>query len=121
MSENEIESYLENNHKYYLTYSLKPHPDGIGAHEILKHGIGACDAIVIGSILKGKDGSHTQAICSLDGKSNKPLSDNELFKFWCMLAGQLAEQASDLEEGKRKFCQVVINSIREFIKNGSEQ
>jgi hypothetical protein len=97
---------------YHLTYTIEPHPDGIGRGEVLD-GHGATDALIIGSILFGADGSRSYANTSMDGRTGKALTPDERFKFWSQYALDLAET---LPPGARRdLCRTVFETIRRAV------
>ena len=100
-------------HKYRFTYSFEPHPDGILSDDI-PNGHGACDAIVLGSIIYPEDGSLSTMVLSSDGRTGKDLDDNEIFKFWTVLAKQLSE-SKQLSEGKLALCIDVFRTVQKAI------
>lgn len=92
-------------HRYHLTYQATPHPDGI-PHASIPAGHGACDAIIMAQLLYPEDGSFGATVVTVDGRTGRTVSDDEIFKFWCVLAGALAT-SERLQPGKREFCETV--------------
>lgn len=105
---------MSNKHTYKLVYLLEPNTEGKTEKELNAdpRPIGACDAIIVHSILFQEDGSRSELIISMDGETGDELSDNELFKSWTMLTARLAE-SNTLQIGKKSFCKTVFNSIKE--------
>lgn len=74
-----------------------------------------CDGFMYVSILWPKDGGASFLLAGMDGRTQKPLSDAEMFKVWTMLASQLAVSA-ELGEGRKSMCATVIEHIRDVMK-----
>lgn len=100
--------------RYHVTYSAKPHPDGLDKSEALASGDGACTALLVGSLLYPDDGSYSAMFLTLDGRTGEPLHDNELWKAWTMLAVRLS-RSKTLGEGKRALCEHVFGLVRDTI------
>ena len=79
--------------------------------EILETGSGGCDAVIVHSILYPEDGSYGHMLISKDGKTREPLSGNELWKAWLMMASTLSED-EDVPESKRELCKNVVDLVR---------
>jgi hypothetical protein len=109
---------MKNEKLYHITYDVTAHPKGIKKSD-LKPGGGACDTIVIGTIMN--DESHiSYKIMGLDGSTNKPLEDDELFKFWAILAYQLSK-SEILGEGRRGLCAKVHEAVKKAVLAHSEE
>ena len=84
---------------------------------------GGTDALVIGSLLYPEDGSFSATWFSCDGRDEgKPLDDQEIFKFWAMMAYSLSESKT-LGEGHRALLRQVHETIRDAVllgRNGKE-
>ena len=79
-------------------------------------GEGLTDACVFISMLFPPDGSYSQALASLeDGRTREPLSGDDLFKAWIMMAGQIQDNPT-MGNGKREFVRTVwathVDAIR---------
>lgn len=95
--------------KYHITYSVAPHPEGIEKKAVpADHG--ACTALIVGSVLYPPDGTCHVAFVSLDGRTGQPISDDEEWKAWTILAKQLSERAS-LNESKKELCKLVFDAV----------
>jgi hypothetical protein len=107
-------------HKYKLTYRIKGYPNGLTKDELGplakssqgEDGFGACDAMLMASIIYPEDGSLSILFVGHDGRTNTELSDDEWFKVWSMLSGRLADSKT-LGPGRRALCQSVIETLRE--------
>ncbi len=95
-----------------------PHPEGLG-RDALPDGHGACDAMLMGSIIYPEDGSLSTCWFSADGRSKNEegnpaeLDADEWFKLWTILASAVAER---LENGARKdLCELVVETVREAV------
>lgn len=102
---------------YPLTYEVTPRPERVTADWVREHGLSACDAVVILSMLYPDDGSFSLLPISLDGRTGEPVTDNELWKVWTLIAHNLA-QSADLSEGKRALCATVFDMVREVVLAG---
>lgn len=73
--------------RYPITYEIENHPEGLTKEEL--NGRGACDAVIVCSILKdGKGFSVT--FHSMDGEAGEPLDGFEHFKIWGAMAASLS-------------------------------
>lgn len=99
--------------KYYVTYGVHLHPEGLPKSQI-PEGCGACDAILIGSILLPEDGSYSQMVLGEFGKDGRPLTSKDVFKFWSVLATHLSTDP-DLDEGRRALCYLVHLAMKKAI------
>lgn len=78
---------------YRLKYTLKPTPGVYTREDIEKAGdVGACDAVLVLSILYPADGSCSVLPASMDGRTGQPLTDHEIAKAWLMLGLSLAKR-----------------------------
>lgn len=84
-----METETAQQHKYRLTYSIDAHPEGI-AREDLPKGKGACDAVLLMSIIYPPDGSLSVLVVTKDGREDREMTDQELFKFWTLLTSRVA-------------------------------
>jgi hypothetical protein len=101
-------------HKYRLTYDVEAHPEGLSPDE-LEEGEGACDAAVILSMLYPEDGSYTWNITSVDGRTEKELDGDELWKAWLMLTKHLSIR-DDMRPGKKETCHNVFVQVSSMLK-----
>jgi hypothetical protein len=78
--------------KYHLTYTIARHPEGITKEEI-PEGYGACDCIIIHSIIGAPENGKqlSMATVSQDGQKEQPLSPEQLFAMWVIFAKELVE------------------------------
>jgi len=101
-----------NNHTYKLRYKLEPWTGSADeARAQTKEGWGACDAMLVASIIYPEDGSLSVSLASKDGRTGNPLDDIECLKVWTMLARQLGESKT-LPEVQRDFCFQVFEAYR---------
>jgi hypothetical protein len=104
-------------HLYKVSYKIETNDPPITAdqaRERAEQGWGACDAVLMASILFPEDGSYSVLFASRDGRTDEELSENEMFKVWMMLANRLA-QSDDLDSVKRAIAQttweIIVQSI----------
>lgn len=77
---------------YCLTYEITPHPEGIEKDQV-PEGEGACDAIIVVSILHG-DAATSRMFIGIDGRESRVLNPGEMFASWAVWASQLADMLS---------------------------
>ena len=65
------------------------------------------------------DGSFSLATPSLDGRTGQPVTDEELFKVWTLLASKLSDSMS-LGNNKRHLASLVFEMVKTAILNGRE-
>jgi hypothetical protein len=106
-------------HKYRLVYTVEAKPDGFAKCDV-PPGFGACDALILCSLIYPEDGSLSAAFVSTDGRTNKDLDVNEIFKAWSLLATELMDR-EDLQPGKRNLCMLVHETIKRAILNAKEK
>ena len=96
--------------KYRLTYKLDPHPDGI-AKEDLPHDTGACDQVILHSILSPEDDGLSVMTATLNGITGQPLSANDQFHIWAIWAHGILQQEG-LSDGNRHLCTIVHEAVK---------
>lgn len=106
-------------HRYKLLYKIESKgPDDVEASEV-PEGFGACDAILMASIIYPPDGSLSQLYVGLDGRkapadpaTGEPamLDDVEWFKVWALLSARLAKSTT-LSHEKKAFCALVFETF----------
>lgn len=106
---------MANEHIYRLLHKVEVPPDGLRvdeAYDKSKEGYGACDAILLASIIYPADGSLSVQFVSADGRTGKleDLADNEWFKIWGMLASRLA-RSQTLDANKKELADIVWQTI----------
>ena len=79
-----------------------------------EEGLGGCDAVVVFSLILPEDGSRSEMIASLDGRTGEPLDDGELFKCLIGLAHRLSESET-LGRGRRGFATAIFKEARRAI------
>jgi len=100
--------------KYPITYNIKRHDPPLEKDEVIEKELGGCDSIIIISQIYPEDGSYSQAIVSLDGRTNDDVGLDELWKAWTIMAASLAKEEA-LSPSKRSLCNQVIEIVRESI------
>jgi hypothetical protein len=93
---------------------MDPHPEGIEKAAV-PEGRGACDAMLLGSIVFPPDGSYSIMFMAIDGRTGEELSGVELFKAWAMLAKGLGENET-LSPEKRALCESVWQAIAKAVR-----
>ena len=102
--------------RYSVTYKIDFHDPGLTVDEleVKPDDLGACDAAVIISHVYDDDGWFSQAVISVDGRTNEPVSPNNLWKSWFLLAKDLADM-TELSQYQRDLCQMVFKTVCESI------
>ena len=100
---------MSEKHKYKITYAVDNNQEIVG-EDVRKKGLGACDQIIIHSIILPPDGSRSELIVSSDG-TGKELSSNDYFKSLFGLAHMLS-QREDLDPIKKDICLNVVTEVR---------
>lgn len=97
---------------YHLTYDVRAHPKGISEPD--RPDGGACDAIVISSIIgQLGEGMVSIALASLDGRTGEAIPPEDLFTVWAGMAYHLGETMPD--GGRRELARFVHERVREAI------
>jgi len=97
--------------KYKIEYNLVHHPEGVDGEVIKKKGAGACDSIVILSILNLHGGDCSIATISMNGETGKG-DAGETFKAWAILANVLMDE-KQLPDWQREICGEAHRDVRD--------
>lgn len=106
----------EYEHKYKMTYQLEQ--TEVTKDEI-PEGFGACDAMIMHSIIFPPDGSYSHYMVTLDGRTGKELETLEEFKAWSMMARTLLGR-EDLSPGRRELVQLVWDTVVAAMKGAKD-
>lgn len=98
------------NDKYHAFYKFEARPEGVPRIDI-PDGWGACDALLITSIIYGADGSVSTAFIGMDGTEAGPLKPYDYFRTWSMLADTLANHEG-LSEQARQICRESFQMVK---------
>lgn len=104
--------------KYYVTYEVTPHPDGIEDDQI-PEGHGAADHLVVHSILgtPGEKGSSLSVMpLSINGASGGRLASEQLFVIWALWAHSLMSELPP--GGRRDLCEGVHLAVSSAVLGG---
>lgn len=111
---------MSDDYRYKLIYKVEKPEKPLTKHEV-PEGYAATDALLLVSILSPPDGSQSTLFIPVDGRNEGKLSDpggvmtdDEMFKVWSLLSKRLSESPT-LTEGKRDFCRMVFETIRQAI------
>jgi hypothetical protein len=79
-------------YKYSLRYELhhEAKENGFNKDDI-NEDQGLCDAFLFVSMIKMPEGGYSEHFISCDGRTDKQLTDRDLFKHFCLLAMSLSE------------------------------
>lgn len=105
---------------YPLSYLLRINDPPLSvedAKQQAQEGFGACDAVVLLSVLYPPDGSYSLLVRSRDGRTQESLPDHEVFKAWLMLSDYLANSPT-IEPWRREFAREVFNSFWSLFDSG---
>jgi hypothetical protein len=99
-------------HKYRVTYTITPHPEGITKEQI-PEGAGACDCVMFFSVIgvPGDGKSLSVVTASLNGERAQPLSPEQQFQLWALWAHDLTQKMTP--SARRDLASAVHNAIRE--------
>lgn len=92
---------------YHLLYTIKAIPEGLATEDVPRE-TGACDDIVVLSIVLPPTGEYSQVYQAVKGSTKTAMPVKDVFKAWIMLAGQLMGQ-TDLDPGRQVFVEMVWN------------
>jgi hypothetical protein len=101
-------------YKLRYVYDHENREQGYTKNDIENDNQGLCDSLILISIIKPEDGSYSQLILSHDGKENRELTDEELFKAWLMLAMKINERKK-LKGWKKQLIHEVSMAIRKIL------
>ena len=103
-------------HLYRVAYSARVLKKGATSKE-LPPGISLCDAFLISSIVYPEDGSFGIVFNGVDGRTNLPLSFEEIFKVWAALAYELTlhKEATSKVNLCVDVCNALLASSREEV------
>lgn len=106
------------NHRYPISYEIKLENPGKSAEELRATKRGGSDAIAVISIALPPSGDNRIAFAveSLNGSSGQPMTDDQLFDAWIMLAHIIAECSSPGDDRRKKLCAAVVDLVREWSK-----
>lgn len=104
---------------YRTGYKILP-PGEYTKDFLRKEELGGCDSIILHSILHREDGSRSEVIVDRDGYG-KPLSGEEMWKSWVMLAHSIKE-LTDFKEGTNRqlICEYIFEMHRHIILTARE-
>lgn len=103
-----------NDHRYPLTYTITVHDPPLTADQVRAQNEGACDAVVIFSLIYPADGSFSSLLLSKDGRTGEELTDKELWKVWSMFARRLADSKT-LDPARKAIAAIAFDDVREMI------
>lgn len=98
--------------KYHLLYRLRPFPEGLTKSEFPwdEEDTGACDAVLVGSVIYPPDGGLSVMFYGVDGRTKEPMDIQEMFKLWTILTHKLGEELP--EGGRKQFCASTFETFR---------
>lgn len=118
MAKNFKSASAKKNRKYKVVYTINHYKDGKDVEWVKQNGLGACDAALLGSVVRTEDGGVSVLFVSLDGKTGEDLTDQELFKLWGML-GEKLSKSTMLGDGSRKLCAAAWGAIKDAMSKVS--
>lgn len=108
-------------HLYRMLYLVLPELSGIGKDEVEEHNketgrdYGACDAVLLFSLVFPGDGGTSIATVSQDGRTGKLLSSKDMFVCWLALAEQLMS-IEELPDWQKLLCQTTVMSVQSIME-----
>lgn len=106
----------EYKHRYKITYVLKDRGEGLTKDELMEEReaaegeLGACDQVILHSIILPPDGGLSTLIVSKDGATGEPLSPEDIWKHWTLMAHHLIQTLPP--GGRRMMCEMVMDMVR---------
>lgn len=102
--------------KYYITYRVEHHPEGVTKKEVEAKAdgyLGACHNIVGFSIIGTPGDAEPLSVLpfSKRGEDGEELSGEQQWILWLMWASSLAKD-EDLPEFKREACAAILDATR---------
>lgn len=102
--------------KWHLLYTTKCVPEGLTREDIPRE-TGACDAIVVLSIVLPPTGEYSQLVASLDGRTKEELPTKDLWKAWVLMgANLLSRKTVELDESRRWVIEGAIDRWRSWME-----
>lgn len=98
--------------KYFVIWDIRHAPNGVLSHEI-PQGCGAADAMAFFPVTFLDGGKMAIEQASIDGRTDKPLANKDLFNIWITLAHTLASEL-DLKEEYRELCAKVLEDMQDI-------
>jgi hypothetical protein len=98
--------------KYKIRYTLKieTREEDYTKEDVENENQGLCDDAIFVSIVKDK-GGYSEYLMDFDGNSHGRLTENDLFKHFCMLASKLSE-SDNIAEWKKLIAKNVMGNLR---------
>lgn len=113
-------------HKYKLAYQVERRPEGMSKEQLETFEgrwdpkkTGACDAMLIASVLYPEDGSLSVLFIGHDGRTDTELADIEWWKVWTMLTRRLANSET-LDPSRKEFCAEVFEFIARPMREAAQ-
>lgn len=106
----------KNNHIYKLRYKIETEAGKFSADSAKEDGDGLTDALLLVSMIEAEDGSYSQCFFSHDGRTNKDITDDKLFKAWTMIGMHLADNGR-LNGWKKSLVETFANTLRDYFCN----
>lgn len=103
--------------KYALRYTwdTECRKEGYTKEDAIEENHGLSDAFLGISIIKPKDGSYSQLLMSIDGETEKELTQKDIFKAWLTMGLQLSDN-NTLQGWKKQIVDELTKAVREFFK-----
>lgn len=101
------------NGKYHVTYDAKMHPEGV-AKEDIPAGHGACDELLIVSVIHDASGASSTLFSGHNGIKSAPADDAAWFHAWTLMAKNLSESKT-LPAAARTLCGIVFENIKHAV------
>lgn len=105
-----------NNRKYSVTYVGAVHQPPISRADVAKLGpdAGACDALLLASVLFDGNGNPDVLFATVDGRKDGPMAADDVWKVWAFLSKWLMEQPL-LTAAERTECRRAYESAHALV------
>lgn len=106
-------------HVYKLKYDLEFEAGEFSSGDLTAGGHGGTDALFFASFIYPENGTFSLDWHTLDGRTNEPLSDREVFKMWSLLATQLAENRDgSIFPWQQRIAKKAADMVRGIVTEG---
>ncbi len=107
-------------HNYKIRYGFSPEIGEFTEEQVKQAKAGGTDALILFNLLFPGGGQYLCDYVSIDGRTSKPVADEELFRVWVFLANKLA-QSEGLDDGKKAFAGEVFKTFVNAVQKAEKQ
>lgn len=102
---------MNDDYKYHLKYKLVTECGQFTREQIED---GGTDALILISCLYPPDGSYSQHVVTMDGRTEAPVTSMDLFKAWLLLGAHLADK-EDLDPTRRELAGAPLDTLAKIM------